>query len=170
MKTKKNFADWLGLITVSISIIGFAAFFISMMIDFFFLHGASNTILNSTGIIGAFAFMLPFFLLQFALPSGLLDRFGFQTDIPFWGKVVFYVVLFPFANMWMLSVIDTTFHFLPNYHLAMSQGYSLVIVEAMREQSISMGWAIIGVTYASMISMGLLFRGIFGNKLKAKIA
>lgn len=167
MKTKKNFAELLGLTAASLSIISIVAVIVSLTINLLFYKG-TNQILDSIGVIGCLAFMMPFFMFQFAMPSGLLDRFG--AEIPFWGKVTFYLVIFPFANMWMLAAADAVFHFLPNFHEAMAQGASRLIVQAMREQATSQAWAIIGITYVSMISAGLLFRGIFGKKLKAKIA
>lgn len=170
MKTKKNFSELLGLVAASISIIGVTALIVSLTINILFFKG-QNQIWDSVGTFGALAFMLPFFVAQFLMPSGLLDRLGLQTtDIPFWGKAMFYLLVFPFANMWMLSATDAIFHFLPNFHEAMAQGNSRAIVTAMREQWFAQGWMIISATYASMIGAGLFFRGIFKNRLKANIA
>jgi len=166
MKTKKNFAELLGLTAFSVSGISMVVAIVLSVINLLFYKG-TNQPLDSISVIGCLAFMMPFFMFQFLMPAGLLDRFG--TEIPFWGKLTFYLVVFPFANIWMLAAADAAFHFLPNFHEAMAQGASRLIVQAMREQATSQAWAIIGITYVSMISAGLLFRGIFGKK-KAKIA
>lgn len=163
MKTK-NFADVLGLMTASTSGTGMIVMLVTMAINLFFFN-YSNQILDSIAVVGALVFMLPFFLLQFAMPSGLLDRFGFQTDIPFWGKAMFYLLVFPFANMWMLAGADAMFHFLPNYHAAMMQGFGREIVQAMRHESTIQAWTIIGIAYSSLLFLGLITRGIL-NKIK----
>ncbi len=169
MKTKKNFADWLSLNASTLTIIGISALIICTLINLLVFKGKNQT-LDLIALMGCIAFILPFFLLQFAMPSGLLNHFGFQTDIPFWGKAMFYILVFPFANMWMLSALDSALHFLPNFHEAMVQGQGLLIVRALREQWQSQAWLIIGISYFAMIGAGLLFREIFQNKLKAKIA
>lgn len=169
MKTKKNFSELFGLSVAASQIIGIVALIISTSINLFVYKGESQ-ILDLISIIGWIAFILPFFVAEFALPSGLLDRFGVQTDIPFWGKFVFYVILFPVINMWLLSGVDALFHILPDFHAAMAQGASMTTVRALREQWQNQGWMIVGITYFVMIGSGLLFRIIFGRKLKAKIA
>jgi hypothetical protein len=70
----------------------------------------------------------------------------------------------------MITVADTAFHFLPNFNEAMRQGYDMVIVQAMREEWMSQAKTILVIAYVSMIGAGLVFRDIFGKRLRAKIS
>ncbi len=171
MKTKKSSAEWFSYILGTISTIGLVAVIVSLLVNYFFF----NQTLELVGLIGVLAIMMPFLILQFMMTAGLMDRFGGQTDIPFsntpfWGKVIFYLIVFPFADMLVISALDGLFHFLPNYQKAMAEGYDRLMVEAMFEEWQSQALVIIGITYVSIIGIGLLFRGIFGDKLKTKIA
>lgn len=164
MKTKKNFSEALRLITALTSGTGVVLIVVAMMVNIF-IFNYSNQILDSISVIGALIFMLPFFMLQFAMPSGLLDRFRFQTNIPFWCEAMFYFMVFPFINMWMIAAADAMFHFLPNYHEAMVQGFSREIVQTMRHENAIQAWTIISITYGSLLFLGLITRGI-SKKIK----
>lgn len=168
MKTNKNLAEKVALVAGCTSIIGILVLILCTAITLFFLKEESQ-ILNIIGITGAAAFMLPFFISEFALPAGILDHY-YELEIPAWGKAMFYLLAFPFANMWMLGAADAAFHFLPDYHQAMSQGKDALIVEEMWRQSVIQAWSIIGITYVSMIGAGLLFKKIFDKRLKVRIA
>jgi hypothetical protein len=173
MKTKK-FVQWFFGILGITSAISLIAIILSLIIDLYFFDGA-NQICGFIRTIGVLAFMMPFLVLQFTMTAGLMDRFDGQTNIPFsntpfWGKVMFYLIVFPFADMLVISALDDLFHFLPNYQEAMAQGYDRVVVRAMFQQWQSQALIIIGITYTSIIGIGLLFKVVFINKLKTKIA
>lgn len=163
MKTEKFLMS-----VIFASIAGFAAMIISLLVGVIFFK--ESIALDIVGCIGGMISMFPFFSLQFFMPSGLLDRFGFEKkDIPFWGKAMIYLLVFPFANMWMLSCADALFHFLPDYHAAMTLGFDKSIVQAMRHESASLAWTIMSVAYVALITLGLVTRGIrqhFANKTK----
>lgn len=162
MKTKKSLEE-VAKPAAIISMSGFAVFIVLSVVDTFFTKIGST--LDFTACVGALIFMMPFFALQFVMPAGLLDT----KDIPFWGKLMFYALAFPFANIWMLSSLDSMFHFLPDFHAAMSHG-DMILSQALRQQWQQQGWAIMGATYVVMIGGGIIFKGIFGNRLRAKIA
>ena len=161
MKTQKNFAELFGIIAKSVSIIGLVIFILPSAINLFFFKGTVQ-ILDSIGVIGALVFMTPVFMLQFTVPAGLFNK----KNIPSWVKILLYLILFPFADLWILSAADVLFHFLPNYHIVAAQSEVL----ALREQCMSQLWTMINIIYLSMIGAGLLFKKIFGNKFGVKIS
>lgn len=166
---KKSVSESLRMTVAIIQVVSIFAAIVLTAINIFFFEGKNQT-LDHMSIIGLIVFIVPVFILQFSIPAGLAD---FWKEIPVWGKIAYYFALFPFANMWMLAATDAAFHFLPNFHEAMAQGASRLIVQAMREQATAQAWIIMGATYFIMLAAGLLYRearSIFKNKFKAKIA
>lgn len=159
MKTDKNYAEKINLMVALTVGLGMLTMLVSMVVNLVFFKG-SHPIWDSIAVVAALIFMLPFFIGQFALPAGLLERLGFQANIPFWGKAMFYILVFPFANMWMLAGVNALFHFLPDYHAAMMQGLGRDIVEAMRHESAIMALKIIAVAYLTAIFLGLITRAL----------
>ena len=159
MRTKKSFSKHFDFMMAFTTGGGLLIMLVSMAINLAFFKGG-NEIWDLISVVGALLWMLPFFMGQYALPSGLLERLGLQTDIPFWGKAIFYILVFPFANMWMLTGVNALFNFLPDYHAAITQGFGKEIVEAMRYESTVQAWTIIGITYASLVTLGLITRGV----------
>jgi len=167
MRTKKSFSENLGFMVAFTSGGGGLTMLVAMVINLVFFNG-NNEIWDAIAVVGAMLWMLPFFMGQFILPSGLLGPIGSQTDIPFWGKaivcILVYILFFPFVNMWMLIGVNYFFNFLPDYRAAMTQGFSKEIVQAMRCESTAQAWTIIAVTSTTMIVLGLIVRGVLRKK------
>ncbi len=161
MNSKKNYVEILGSITGIISISGIAIFIIASVLAL--LH-KSNQTSEAIGIIGAVMFMLPFFSLQFMMPSGLLKKMKVD-EIPVWGKVMFYALVFPFANMWMLSAFDAAFNFLPQYRLG-DVGGNKELAELMYHEHLVQAWTIIASAYFGLIALGIIFKAIFKKWLE----
>jgi len=164
MRTKKSFSKRFDFMMAVTTGGGLLTMLVAMLINLVFFKG-SNQIWDTIAVAGALLMMLPFFMGQFIFPSGLLERIGFQSDIPFWGKAMFFIFVFPFANIRMLTGANALFSFLPDYHAAMTQGFGKEIVEAMRYESTVKAWTIIGITYATMITLGLITRGVLRKKI-----
>lgn len=159
IKKEKSFAELLGLTALSTMIVGLVILILSMLVNILSFEGNDPT-LDFIEVIAALVFMTPFFLLQFVMPSGLLSRFESQVDITFWGNLMFYLMIFPFADVWMVAAADSLFHFLPDYHAAMAQGFDRNIVIIMHHDATNESWTIVGIIYVSLISLGLIVRGV----------
>lgn len=159
MKTKE---EKIGMAFVYTSCVGFITFLTILIIQTFFVKDMSKTF-EVIGLIGGMLFMMPFFLAQFFGPSGLINGF---RDIPLLGKIMFYVVVFPSANVWMISISDTLFNFLPNLHEARIQGASAIELNILREQWAIEAWTTVAVIYILLVGSGIVFKAIFGNKLR----
>jgi len=159
MEKKKNFSETFGAIAAYITVIGAVVMCLAPITNILFFERTSR-VCNFVGLFGAAAVMLPLFIFQFIMTFGLLDRLGFQANLSFGGKVVFYLILFPFIDMWMVSTINAVFNFLPSLY------GKFVVTSVALEQ----WWIAVIITYVTVIISGLLFRVIFSNKLKLKIA
>jgi len=159
MKTKKFSAEWFLNILITISVTGLAIVIASSLINYFSF--SFHQTLKLVFWMGILVMMMPVVVLQFIMPAGLLSRFDIQ--ISFLSKIMFYLVIFPFVDVLVISALDEFFHFLPTY-----QEYEM---GSMIEKWQSQIRKIIGITYVSIICAGLLFRIIiifFGDKTKAK--
>jgi hypothetical protein len=165
MKTKKNSAEVLGSVFQLIGISGFVIFVAVLLITV--LH-KSNGPLDVIGVIGAIMFMIPFFSIQFLMPSGILKKIKVD-NVPFWGKLVFYLFLFPVVNMWMLSAFNAAFSFLPEYRLGFVGG-DMELAKAMYHEFLVRSWTIIGIAYFGLLGLGVLFRNVFKNWLQPVVA
>jgi hypothetical protein len=154
---RENLIEKLGLIMAVSPIAGIIVFLIALIMAHFFR--VTSPILDLVGLTGAVIFILPFFLAQFLLPSGLLDRFGIQTDIPFWGKAMIYLLVFPFADVWMIESVNAIFNFLPDYNFAITQE-NLALAETLYQQRMEKALMILITAYVSMVGAGLLFRSL----------
>lgn len=149
---KEEFSKMLGIV----SMVGLGVFIVTILINFL----APNTALDTIGAISFSVFLLPMFGLIFALPAGLVEN-G-KEFVPFWGKVglfsLFYLFLFPFVTMLMVTATDSIFHFLPNFRAAMASGADRLVVQEMRAEAGSLSFIIGGIAYGTMILAGLVWR------------
>lgn len=107
-------------------------------------------ILDTVAAYGLTFFITPFMLLQVAMTANI-HTYGTRTM----GKLswLFYLVLFPFVNLWFFSGINALYEIVPNYHLA-----DRSLRNAVRETSMRQSWTYIGIIYFSLIMIGLLLR------------
>ncbi len=159
MKTRKSFSEWLRLAVLIILISGIITMLVGTIVNLSFFDGSNET-WDSIAIIGSLTFITPLFLFQFVMPSDLL-----KLEIPTWGKTVIYLLAFPCINIWMISAADAAFHFLPDFHAAMNNGSSKMLVQALREEWSAQAWTIMAIAYISMIGLGLICKAIRENIL-----
>ena len=144
------------------SVVGFTLLFSSAICVLF---KGVNQVLNTLFITGAILAILPLFLGQFACPAGLLDEYGFPK-IPLVGKLIIFLFVFPFVNMWLLGTVNVIFNFLPNYYEAINQGKDLITVQTLRQEYVDQFRTLIVLTYGLMVGSGLIFRKIFRKKIQ----
>lgn len=107
---------------------------------------------DTIAVAGLTAFMLPVLVLQVAMPANF-HVFGTKGMGTVW-SLVFFLLLFPFADLWFFSGISTLFNIIPDYHSVINGSMKeLVRNEAMKE-----AWTYIGSIYVGLISIGLLLR------------
>lgn len=58
--------------------------------------------------------VLPFVSLQFFMAAGI--HVNYFSDLPAFIKLVFFIILFPFANLWLLTCSNVLWHFIPPYN------------------------------------------------------
>lgn len=106
--------------------------------------------LDTVAVYGLTAFITPFLLLQVAM-SANYHTYGIKTM----GKLswVFYLLIFPFVNLWFFSGINALYHIVPNYHLV-----DRTLRDAVQEESMRQAWTYIGIIYISLIALGFLLR------------
>lgn len=109
-----------------------------------------NSPYDTIAIYGLTIFMLPFVLLQFFMTAGIYGN-GL-------GKIyfLFYLLLFPFVNMWFFSGINAIFHIIPTYYYSHNRGTGITMaeIEELRRQA----WLCVGGIYLLMNGLGLLWR------------
>ncbi len=151
------------------SIAGIVMMLFAGIYSLWILKGA-NQMLDTLFIVGSFLFILLPFFGQFAGPAGLLDEFGARTNIPLVGKIIIFLFVFPFTNMWLLITVDAVFNFLPDFREALIQGKDPIVVQALKQEYDTQFWAIVILTCFLMIGAGFLFRKIFMKKIQKKFS
>lgn len=106
--------------------------------------------LDTVAAYGLTVFITPFLLLQVAM-SANFHTYGIKSM----GKLswFFYLIIFPFVNMWFFAGINSLYKIVPNYHLV-----DRTLRDAVREESMRQSWAFIGIIYISLIGIGFLLR------------
>jgi hypothetical protein len=102
-----------------------------------------NPIYDTLAVYGLTLFILPFVLLQFFMTA------GFYGNGLGWIYVLFYLVLFPFVDIWFFSGINAIFQIIPNYHIKDTLA---------RTEFIERSWLFIVGTYLLVNGAGLLWR------------
>ncbi len=93
-----------------VSMSGLAIGLIFLILTTIFNLHLSGTIYDTIAVIGiSLVFMFPFLLMQFFISAGL-----YQKGLGWIWYLVFYLILFPFVNMWFFAGIDFLFDLLPN--------------------------------------------------------
>lgn len=106
---------------------------------------------DTIAVVGLTAFMLPVLVLQVAMPANF-HIFGTE-GMGAW-SIFFFLLIFPFADLWFFSGLSTLFNIVPNYHSVINGPMrELVRNEAMKE-----AWIYIGSIYVVLIITGLLLR------------
>lgn len=117
--------------------------------------------LDTVAVYGLTAFMIPFVLLQVAMPANY-HNFGINSLR--WFSLVFFLILFPFCDMWFFAGINALYHIVPDYHFVKDA----ILQETLRYESARQSFTYIGIIYVSLISLGFLIRfskGMFTKKL-----
>ena len=87
-------------------------------------------------LFAAFNLMTPVLILQIAMPSGFLKKI--ETELPNKNplaiKIVLYLLIFPVANIWMISIANLAFNLLPDFHLAIEQGKDIETIILIKNQ------------------------------------
>jgi hypothetical protein len=108
-------------------------------------HGPEKEYVGLAGIVCLIA---PFFSLQFFMPAKILDdEFNIDTNIPIWGKLVFYIFLFPFCDIFLVSALEVFLEILPEVERT-----SIIALSA--------------IMYVVMISLGLIYNKVKKRKRK----
>lgn len=137
-KTEKT----LSIISLSLLAIGIISGVLSLIYQIKFL--------DTVAVYGLTAFITPFLLLQVAMTANV-HTYGIRTM----GKLswLFYLILFPFVDLWFFSGMNALYHLVPNYHLV-----DRSLREVVREESMIQSLTYIGIIYFSLIGLGLLLR------------
>ena len=106
--------------------------------------------LDILAVYGLTVSIVPFLILQVAM-SANFHTYGIKAM----GKIswLFYLLLFPFVNLWFFSGINALYQIVPNYHLVERSLRDIVYEESIRQS-----WTYIGIIYFSLIGLGLLLR------------
>lgn len=116
--------------------------------------------LDTIAVAGLTAFVLPILVLQVAMPANF-HIFG-TKDIGVPWSLFFFLFIFPFADLWFFSGINTLFNIIPDYGSVIygpmnEQMKEFFRNEAMKEVMKEAGMYI-GSIYVGLISTGLLLR------------
>ena len=109
-----------------------------------------NSLFDTIAVCGLTLFVLPFVLLQFFMTAHLYGN-GLG-----WVYLLFYLILFPFVNMWFFSGINSLFHFIPTYYYSHNRGTGITIAEI--EEYRRQAWLFVGGIYFLFNGAGLLWR------------
>ena len=104
-------------------------------------------------------FMLPFLALQIAMPANI-GQYGTKAVGRF--SWVFFLVVFPFVDMWFFTGINALYHIIPNFHLITDK----VLREEAAINSTRQAWFWIAIIYFSLITIGLIIRMIRDKRKK----
>ncbi|MBN2884523.1 hypothetical protein JXE04_01210 [Patescibacteria group bacterium] len=160
MKVKNNFSDLAYIIGGLISVIG--AIILILSVIFEQLICSSSQYLDYFVWIGSLLFMLPVFMLQLIVPLGMIIK----EDVPMHIRIVLYVILylliFPFANFWIILTVDKMFHFLLNINEIIHK-CDAELIRWLVHSKIS---NIMIIIYLVMNGAGLLLSIIFTKKIR----
>lgn len=123
---------------ILVPILGLAVAIFAMLLS------GSNPEIEYVGLAGLTCLIFPFFTLEFFMPARILDdKFKIDTNVPFWGKVAFYLFLFPFCSVFMVLSMNTFFNFLPKV-VRGEMNPDLLIISA--------------IAYGVMVGSGLIYK------------
>lgn len=116
-------------------------------------------ILDTIAVYGLVIFILPFVAFQFVMTAGISkDMYG---EIPKAAMWLFYLIIFPFSDIWFFSGINALFNIIPDYHVADTMMRPILRNDYMRESL-----CFIAGIYCLLIGLGLVWRSL-GSKNKA---
>ncbi|NVN97066.1 hypothetical protein HXX01_02420 [Candidatus Nomurabacteria bacterium] len=107
--------------------------------------------MDAVAVSGLTLFMLPFLALQIAMPANI-EQFG--TKSLGWKSLLFFLILFPFVDIWVLTGINALFHFIPDYHLITDR----VLRNEIRISSWHQSKIWLGMIYFSLLIAGFIIR------------
>src|SRR3989344_3371870 len=102
---------------------------------------------------GLTIFMLPVLILQIAI-SANTSYIEPEIKQKYWLYPIFFLIVFPFADMWFFNGINALYDIVPNYHYI----HDRILREEIRIESMQQSWKYIGIMYISLISFGFLLR------------
>lgn len=107
--------------------------------------------MNTVAVYGLTTFMVPFLCLQVAMPA---NYHNFGINSLGWISLVFFLIMFPFCDMWFFAGINALYHIVPDYHSVKDP----ILQETLRYAAMKQSWTYIGIIYASLVSLGFLLR------------
>jgi len=113
-----------------------------------------NHIFDTIMVTGLVGFILPAAVMQVVLTAGVYGPNISLTDISkawFW---VFYLLIFPFCNLFLFAGINELFQIFPRAQIT----DTLLVSEYMKYS-----WLSIGVMYFGLIAIGLIWKKIRAN-------
>lgn len=107
--------------------------------------------MDTVAVYGLTTFMVPFLCLQVAMPA---NYHNFGINSLGWISLFFFLILFPFCDMWFFAGINALYHIVPDYHFVRDS----ILQETLRYAAMKQSWTYIGIIYTSLVSLGFLLR------------
>ncbi len=149
--TAENISRMLSIMSMASVVIGLVAALLSAI--------TGSHIFDTIMVAGLVGFILPAAVSQVALTAGVYGPNISLTDISkgwFW---MFYLLIFPFCDLFLFSGINELFQLIPRVQIS----DSLLVSEYMKYS-----WLSIGGIYFGLIAIGLTWRKIrVNNKRKS---
>lgn len=135
-----KFISKISMIAVIIAIIGV---FLNLFIN--------EPFIDTISLTGIVVFMLPMILLQIAMPANW-HNFG-TNSMGNW-SYLFYIIIFPLSDIWVINGLNGLFHFLSNYQSENNQLFRMVA----RAEYFNLILLYSAILYVFLITIGLLLR------------
>lgn len=110
-----------------------------------------SKLLDTIATYGLTLFVLPYIVLQVAMPANISTYGTKSMGMVSWA---FFLIVFPFVDLWFFSGINALYNIVPDYHIIDDR----TIRELARDQYVKEAWAYIATIYFSLIGLGLTIR------------
>ena len=137
------------------SIFSIASMVIFVISAALFLYSKAP-IFDTICVISLTAMFSPFLITQVTLTAGADGPFVSAGEMPKFLRWLFYLLIFPFVNLWVFTGVNSLFEFIPSHHLVggvLRRGYDHH--EAL---------IFIGALYSILIIAGLIWRALRKNQ------
>jgi hypothetical protein len=100
--------------------------------------------------------------------AGLMKKY-FSDELPLIAKIAIHVVFF-FLDIFLISALNAALHFLPDYHQAIAQGASRIVIDTIKDQNQEQTMIISFMGYFSIILIGFFCKTILAKKAIKAVA